>query len=263
MKETHLHPIHGAALDTLGLKGISHGFFTREGGVSQGIYKSLNVGTGSNDEPGNVQENRRRVAQKLGISLDHLATLYQVHSSDVITLDTPLCGSRPKADAMVTKVAGIALGVLTADCGPVLFADGHTGVIGAAHAGWRGALGGVLHNTIIAMEKLGAQRENITAVLGPTIGPENYEVSEDFRNIFLDADDANIIYFVSTPKLGYYLFNLWSFITDQLKKAGVQATGLNLCTYADEKRFFSYRRKTHRNEADYGRQISAIVLGKQ
>ncbi|PWL17082.1 peptidoglycan editing factor PgeF [Falsochrobactrum shanghaiense] len=239
---------------------IAHGFFTREGGVSAGTYAGLNVGGGSNDTPECVAENRRRVAETLGVSADHLMTVHQVHSADVLHVTQPFGIPRPKADAMVTDVPGIAIGALSADCGPVLFADHKAGVVGSAHAGWRGAFDGVLENTVEAMIGLGASRENIIAVLGPTIGPENYEVGPEFYGQFITRDPAYTTYFRPSNKEGHRLFDLWRFITDRLTGAGVQADALRQCTYANEDLFYSYRRMTHRNEPDYGRQIAAIAI---
>ncbi|URQ75479.1 MAG: peptidoglycan editing factor PgeF [Candidatus Ochrobactrum gambitense] len=241
-------------------KRIAHGFFTRKGGVSDGIYAGLNVGAGSDDVAEHVAENRRRVAESLGVEPDHLLTVHQVHSPDVLHVTAPFDSPRPKADAMVTNIPGIALGALSADCGPVLFADHEAGVIGSAHAGWRGAFSGVLENTIDAMIGLGAKRENIVAVLGPTIGPDNYEVGPEFYAEFLSKDPAYARYFRASDKPDHKLFDLWTFITDRLTKAGVQAESLRQCTYADEDQFFSYRRTTHRKEPDYGRQIAAIAI---
>lgn len=257
-------PVLAPSLSALQKNHIFHGFFTREGGISEGIYKSLNVGLGSDDVREHVLENRRRITETLGIPEKQLVTVYQIHSANVVTVTAPFTGERPKADAMVTNIAGLALGVSTADCGPVLFADARAGVIGAAHAGWRGALGGVLDNTIAAMQKLGARKEEIVAVLGPCIGPQHYEVGEEFHKTFHDRDPVYKKYFTSSQKTGHYYFNLWAFITDRLQKLGIIRTdSLNMCTYTDEKRFFSYRRKTHRHEPDYGRQMSTIILRKQ
>ncbi|YBV96933.1 peptidoglycan editing factor PgeF [Phyllobacteriaceae bacterium JZ32] len=253
-------PIRSPLLETGRDKGIVHGFFTRQGGVSEGIYRGLNVGAGSHDEPQNVTENRRGVAQSLGVRPEHLLTVHQVHSPDVVTVTAPFPDERPKADAMVTRTPGIALGALSADCGPVLFADPEARVIGSAHAGWRGAISGVLENTIDAMIALGADRSRIVAVLGPTIGPENYEVGPEFFAEFVARDAAYERYFRASGRENYKMFDLWSFIIDRLKASGVKADALGQCTYADEAQFFSYRRATHRGEADYGRQISAIAI---
>jgi polyphenol oxidase len=251
-------PIRSPLLETD--KGITHGFFTRQGGVSEGIYRSLNIGAGSNDEPRNVAENRRRVAESLGVTPQNLLTVHQVHSPNVITVTGPFTGERPKADAMVTNVPGIAIGALSADCGPVLFADMEARIVGSAHAGWRGAIDGVLENTIDAMIALGAERSRIVAVLGPTIGPENYEVGPEFFAEFVKRDASYERYFRPSAKENHSMFDLWSFILDRLRAAGVTAEAVGLCTYADEERFFSYRRTTHRGEPDYGRQISAIAI---
>jgi polyphenol oxidase len=244
------------------LLNIKHGFFTREGGVSSGLYSSLNAGQGSNDAPQNVQENRSRVAAYLGIETTHLMSCYQVHSSDVIVVTKPWdTDNRPKADAMVTNVPNLALGILTADCGPILFADSNERVIGAAHAGWKGAVSGVLENIIAAMETLGAKRENITACLGMTISQKNYEVGQEFLDLFLAENTRNRLYFVPSKTPDHFMFDLPAFIVDRLSKTGIGAVeNLALCTYADEKHFFSYRRSTHRKEPDYGRHISAIAL---
>lgn len=264
---TKLQPIQSPLLSSEPTDGnaraprrIVHGFFTRQGGISEGIYAGLNVGVGSKDDPEAVRENRKRVADYLGVADDHLMTVYQVHSPDVITVTEPFSSPRPKADAMVTNVPGIALGALSADCGPVLFADEQAGVIGSAHAGWRGAFTGVLENTVEAMIALGARRENIVAVLGPTIGPENYEVGPEFYAEFIGKDSSYSKYFTPSDKPDHKMFNLWLFITDRLHQAGVQASALGLCTYANEDQFYSYRRTTHRGEPDYGRHIAAIAL---
>jgi len=253
-------PVRSPALD--GLDGIRHGYFTRAGGVSDGIYGSLNTGTGSRDEPDRVRENRRRVASWMGVAPELLLTAYQIHSPDVLTVRGPFEGERPKADALVTDRPGVALGISTADCGPVLFADPKARVIGGAHAGWKGALSGVLENTVAAMERLGARRERIVAVLGPSIGPANYEVGPEFVERF-NADDArNERYFTASANPGHAMFDLNRYTVDRLARTGVAASMLDRCTYADEQLFYSYRRATHRKEADYGRQISAIVLEK-
>ena len=253
-------PIRSPALDRFASRGIRHGFFTRAGGVSEGIYRGLNAGVGSNDAPEAVAENRARVASAMGVEADRLLTLYQTHSAETLIVKEPFSAPRPKADAMVTDRPGIALGVLAADCGPILYADADAGVVGAAHAGWKGAFTGILESTIDAMETLGAKRERIVAVLGPSIGPGNYEVGAEFVQRFIDADPANETYFVPSQTAGHAMFDLNRYTVDRLTRAGVQAGMLGLCTYADEDRFFSYRRATHRREADYGRQISAIVL---
>ncbi|WP_245412392.1 peptidoglycan editing factor PgeF [Notoacmeibacter ruber] len=243
------------------LHGIRHGFFTRRGGVSDGIYASLNVGAGSDDDPAAVAENRRRAAEMLG-SATSISTTFQVHSPDVVTLTEPLGDERPKCDALVTATSGLPIGILTADCGPVLFADGEAGVIGAAHAGWRGAFSGVLENTVHAMEALGANKQDIVAVLGPSISQTAYEVGPEFVERFVMASDSNHQWFRPSSKVGHAYFDLGGYIVHRLTTLGIKARSLGLCTYEDEKRFFSYRRTTHRKERDYGRQISVIMLAR-
>jgi len=241
--------------------GIRHAFFTRQGGASEGIYASLNGGIGSSDDPAKVQENRRRMTQALGVAQDALISVYQVHSPDAVFVEGPWSGERPKADAMVTATPGLALGITTADCGPVLFADTQARVIGAAHAGWRGAVTGVLESTVAAMEQLGARRENIVAVLGPTISQKAYEVGPDFIQRFAAEAPGHERFFKEAERPGHAMFDLPGFIGARLEAAGIGAfTDLALCTYSDEERFFSYRRTTHRKEPDYGRLISAIAL---
>lgn len=253
-------PLQSPALGDLDRSGIAHGFFTRQGGVSEGLYAGLNVGIGSRDVPEHVRENRARVAGWFGQDLDRLATLYQIHSPDVVVVNDPVTGDRPEADGQVTNMPGVVLGVLTADCGPVLFADAEAGVIGAAHAGWKGAFDGVLENTIVEMEKLGAQRQNIVASLGPSISQANYEVGPEFYERFEARNRDWTQFFTPSGKEGHYLFDLPALTVSRLSAAGVKAENLDICTYADEDRFFSYRRTTHRKESDYGRQISAIML---
>ncbi|MBD1547211.1 peptidoglycan editing factor PgeF [Roseibium aggregatum] len=242
--------------------GVRHGFFTRRGGVSSGIYDSLNIGTGSRDHPEQVAENRARVARQLGIDPSRLATPYQIHSAEVITLNAPFDDNADRrGDALVTDRPGLLIGVATADCGPVLFADREAGVIGAAHSGWKGAISGILENTVAAMEALGADRSRIAAVLGPTISQAAYEVGPEFRERLLEMSQENERYFRPSPREHHHQFDLPAFIVDRLKAAGLEnSRNLDLCTYADEERFFSYRRTTHRGEPDYGRLISAIVL---
>jgi polyphenol oxidase len=253
-------PIESPLLNDRAGARIRHGFFTRKGGVSQGLYAGLNVGIGSDDDRAKVTENRARVAAWFGLPLEKLATVHQVHSPDVFVVDETYAGERPKVDAMVTSVPGVALGVLAADCGPILFADGENGVIGAAHAGWKGALTGVLENTIEAMISLGAARENITAVLGPSIGPASYEVGPEFVERFLSYDPSYEAFFTPSSSGGHSMFDLPSLTIKRLTAAGVRAQSLGLDTYPDAERFYSYRRTTHAKEPDYGRQISAIAL---
>src|SRR5581483_10887558 len=241
---------------------IAHGFFAREGGVSQGIYASLNCGPGSKDDPAAVAENRRRVADALAPDI-RLISLSQVHSPIVHTLPAwgREDGKRLEGDGMVTATPGLGLGILTADCAPVLFADPKAGVIGAAHAGWKGALGGVLEATLEAMEKLGALRMRISAAIGPSITQENYEVGADFRDRFLESDAKQRRLFVPSDRDGYFRFDLPAYVAHRLTQAGTGSVEtLGICTYPAENGFFSYRRTTHAGEPDYGRQISAIVL---
>jgi YfiH family protein len=260
LNQTKPDPVRSPLLEKAQAQGIRHGYFTRVGGVSGGIYQGLNIGTGSSDDQTLVRENRRRVAAWMGVPVDHLLTAHQVHSPDVVIAREPFPGDRPKADAIVTDRPGIAVGASTADCGPVLFADAAARIIGAAHAGWKGAFTGVLENTILAMEGLGARRERIVAVLGPSIGPENYEVGPEFVARFVEADAENTRYFLPSANTGHAMFNLNLYTVDRLNQAGVRAEGLGRCTYTEQDLFFSYRRTTHRKEPDYGRQVSAIVL---
>jgi YfiH family protein len=242
--------------------GIRHAFFTRAGGVSSGIYAGLNGGIGSNDEPDKVQENRRRMAAALDVAPDRLMTLYQVHSPDVVVVDQPWdIAARPKADAMVTKTPGVALGVTTADCGPVLFVDPKAKVIGAAHAGWKGALTGVLERTLEAMETQGASRGDVVVAMGPMIRQRNYEVGFEFVARFEQENPDNAQFFASASRHGHAMFDLAGFIRARLQQAGVlMIDDVDLCTYADEDSFYSFRRSTHRKEPDYGRHVHAIVL---
>lgn len=241
------------------LAPLRHGFFTRRGGASSGIFAGLNCGPGSSDQQEVVAINRTRVADAMQVAPDHLVSLHQIHSATTVMLDAPL-PERPRADAMVTATPGLVLGILTADCQPVLFADAHAGVIGAAHAGWRGALGGVLEATLAAMETLGATRDNTTAVIGPSISQAAYEVSADFMHAFLTQDESHARFFAQ-GKGDKMHFDLPAFGLDRLRRAGVgHAEWTGHCTYADADRFYSYRRTTHNGEADYGRQIAAIRL---
>jgi YfiH family protein len=243
------------------LPGVEHGFFTREGGVSTGIYASLNCGVGSKDDRTSVAENRARVAAGVGASPEQLASPFQVHGTTVAMVDVAWpAGERPRADALVTDKSGIALAIGTADCGPILLADTEARVIGAAHAGWRGALTGVAESVVAAMETRGARRHRIVAALGPTISGANYEVGPELVATFLADDPANERFFRPSGRNGHSLFDLPGYIVARLTAAGVRATSLGLCTYADPERFFSYRRTTHRGEPDYGRHLSAITL---
>ncbi len=244
------------------IDGVAHGFSTRLGGVSGGIYASLNCGPGSKDDPANVIENRARVAGILGAAPDNLLTLYQRHTNIAVVAEKPWANSElPKADALVTAVPGLAIGVLTADCAPVLFCDPEARVVGAAHAGWRGALSGVVEATVDAMTGLGAKPKRIRAVVGPAISQGAYEVGQDYRQHFIAEDPDAAAFFVTDEGAGEPHFDLSGYAAERLARAGVgDIVDLRLCTYNDESRLFSYRRSQHNAENDYGRQISAIVL---
>ena len=244
------------------ISGVGHGFFTREGGVSEGIYGTLNCGAGSSDDRERVIENRTRVARHLGTRGAALVTCHQIHSADAIVVTEPwVIGQNPRADGMVTNVPGIALGALAADCAPVLFADPEARVIGAAHAGWKGALTGVLEATVATMTQLGARPSRIRAALGPCIGAGAYEVGPEFEARFLAADPGYARYFRRPAEGARPYFDLPGFVLARLGRLGLDTTeNCSACTYADPQRFFSYRRATHHREPDYGRQVSAIVL---
>ena len=255
--------IETLTIDDLAANGIAHAFFTRKGGVSEGIYASLQCGRGATDDPrANVAENRSRAAAAMGVPREGLLSVHQHHSADVVTVSAPWRpGKAPKADAMVTKTPGLALGILTADCAPVLFHDAKAGVIGAAHAGWKGALGGVLQATVEAMVALGAERQRIRAGIGPCITQENYQVDEAFRDRFMRADRTSARFFGPDPEAGRHRFDLPGYCRAALKACGVRHSAFcEACTYADADRFYSNRRALHRNEGDYGRGLSAIVL---
>lgn len=244
------------------LPGIAHGFFTREGGVSGGVYASLNGGLGSDDERGRVVENRARMAAALGVEPSHFATVHQYHSPNVVVIERPWEeAERPKADALVTRTPSLAIAVSSADCGPVLFADARAKVIGAAHAGWKGALTGVVEATIAAMESEGATRENIKVALGPMISRMAYEVGPEFELRFRETDTEAGQFFVPSERAGHFMFDLPGYIARRLLAAGVgDIEDLRRCTYSDETLFYSYRRMNHRREADYGRHLSAIAI---
>ena len=242
------------------LSGVQHGFFTRHGGASSGIFHGLNCGVGSSDQSEIVEMNRARVANAMGVPVARLITVHQTHSDRAVAVTDSQPTPKPQADALVTATPGTAIAILTADCQPVLFADSKAGVIGAAHAGWRGAVDGILDSTLTQMEALGAQRENIHAVIGPAISQRAYEVGDEFFERFYDEDPENTQFFASGAE-GKYMFDLPAYGLFRLRAAGVgQAEWIRHCTYSDEDRFFSYRRATHRGEADYGRLISAIRL---
>ncbi|MFD0916384.1 peptidoglycan editing factor PgeF [Pseudahrensia aquimaris] len=242
------------------MSGISHAFFTTRGGVSGGIYESLNAGLGSDDDRANVVENRRRMAAALGSERGDIASPYQVHSPDVVVVSDLFTDERPKADGIVTTTPNLPIGIVTADCGPVLFADEKAGVIGACHAGWGGALKGVLENTIETMEGLGANRADIRTVLGPTISHANYEVGPNFPAPFIERDANAAKHFTPSKNAGHHMFDLPAYIVERLSAAGVAGSALPVCTYAGEDQFYSYRRTTHKGGGDYGRQMSAIML---
>jgi hypothetical protein len=246
-------------LPTLLAPGVRHAFFTRVGGVSEGVYASLNGGVGSRDAPAAVAENRARMARALGVEPARLLVPFQVHSPEVVVVSAPWApAERPRCDGIVTATPGLALGVTGADCGMILFADAGAGVVGAAHAGWKGALTGVIEATVAAMVARGAARKSIRAGLGPCIAQGSYEVGPEFVARFPEADR----FFVASPNPGRSMFDLHGYIAARAERAGIggfEDSGLD--TYADEARFFSYRRTTHRNEPDYGRLLAGIVLG--
>ncbi|MEM8822737.1 MAG: peptidoglycan editing factor PgeF [Pseudomonadota bacterium] len=236
------------------LDDVRHGFFTRRGGASSGVFAGLNCGTGSSDQTEAVATNRARVADAMG---GPLHGVHQVHSAEVVVVDGPLADPRPQADGLVTSQAGQVLTILTADCQPVLFAA--PGVVGAAHAGWKGALAGVLEATVDAMVELGAARKSIRAAIGPSISQRNYEVGPEFLETFIGEDEDSTRFFANA-RGDRYLFDLPGYGLHRLRSAGVQAEWIGHCTYADSNRFYSYRRTTHAGEADYGRLISAIRI---
>jgi YfiH family protein len=246
------------------IPGLRHAFFTRDGGVSDGIYASLNAGLGSDDDPANVAENRRRMAEQIGVTPSHFLSVHQTHSPDVVVATGPWPGaSRPRADAIVTRTEGLAIGASAADCGPILLTDPNARVIGAAHAGWKGALSGILESTVAAMEKLGAERNGIVAAIGPLIRQQSYEVGGEFVERFIEADAENALFFIPSAREGHAMFDLAGFIRMRLENTGVLViddTGID--TYSDE-RFYSYRRSVHRKEPDYGRHVHAIALERE
>lgn len=247
--------------DALSTPRVAHGFFGRQGGVSIGLYDSLNCGPGSGDERAAVIENRARATVALAPSAK-LVTLYQVHSSQAVAVSAPWeIADNPKADAFATDKRGIALGILTADCAPILLADSSAHVIGAAHAGWGGALAGIAESVVAAMERLGARRDRISAAIGPCISRASYEVGPEFQPRFVAADPANARFFERAKREGHWQFDLAAYVAHRLRQSGVtMVEAMPVCTYLREADFFSYRRTTHRKEPDYGRQLSAIVL---
>jgi len=243
------------------IPGLRHAFFTREGGVSGGLYDSLNGGIGSNDDSAHVAENRRRMAEEMAVTPAHFLTVHQLHSPDAVVASGPWQGpSRPRADAIVTRTEGLSIGATAADCGPILLVDPSARVIGAAHAGWKGALTGIVESTVEAMEKLGAERGGIVAAIGPLIRQHSYEVGSEFVERFLEADAENALFFLPAEREGHAMFDLAGYIRMRLENAGVlMIDDIGVDTYSDE-RFFSYRRSVHRNEPDYGRHVHAIAL---
>ncbi|HEY3812687.1 MAG TPA: peptidoglycan editing factor PgeF [Caulobacteraceae bacterium] len=253
-------PITSAKLSRL--PGVRHAFFTREGGVSQGLYASLNVGRGSQDDPSAVVENRRRCAASMGVAPDALNSCYQIHSTIVRVADAPWGDERPEGDAIVTVTPGIACAALSADCAPVLFADAEARIVASAHAGWKGALDGVVQSAVSAMQALGADPRRITAAVGPCIGPKSYEVGLEFLERFTAHDPGSERFFAPGAEADKRLFDLPSFVLWRLEQAGVgEAEWVGCDTCADEARFFSNRRAFKHGEADYGRLLSAIALG--
>ena len=246
------------------IPGLRHAFFSREGGVSDGIYTSLNGGLGSQDNPANVAENRRRMAAQMGVTPEHFLSAHQIHSPDAVVATGPSQdASRPRADAIVTRVQGLAVGVTAADCGPILLVDPNARVIGAAHAGWKGALSGILESTVEAMEKLGAEPSGIVAAIGPLIRQHSYEVGGEFVERFVQADAENTLFFIPSAREGHAMFDLAGFIRMRLENAGVlMIDDVGVDTYSDE-RFYSYRRSVHLGEPDYGRHVHAIALESQ
>jgi YfiH family protein len=243
------------------IPGLRHAFFTRDGGVSGGLYESLNGGIGSNDDPAHIAENRRRMAAQMGVTPEHFLSVHQIHSPDAAVASGPWQGaSRPRADAIVTRSEGLAIAVTAADCGPILLVDPNARVIGAVHAGWKGALTGIVESTVEAMEKLGAEPSGMVAAIGPLIRQHSYEVGGEFVERFIEADAANALFFIPSVREGHAMFDLAGFIRMRLENAGVlmiDDTGAD--TYSDA-RFFSYRRSVHLKEPDYGRHVHAIAL---
>ena len=249
--------------DNLRLSGVRHGFLTRAGGVSTGLYEGLNCGRGSNDDPAAVEENRKRAAEFAGASPEKLLSTYQIHSSQAVIVNESFSPqSAPRADGMATARPGLALGVLTADCAPVLFADAKNRVVATAHAGWGGALAGILGETVSAMVRLGAEREFIHAAIGPTISQRNYEVGPEFIDRFMNEDPENERFFACAARPGHAMFDLPGYCLRRLREEEIEAEWVGRCTYDDPADFYSYRRATHRAEPDYGRLISVVSLSR-
>ena len=241
--------------------GIEHGFFTRKGGVSTGIYTSLNCGYGSDDKIENIKENRRRVCKSMKVDMTNLVSVDQVHGNNVVLVNKPWEKSlNPKADGMVSNKKGIALSILTADCAPVLFGDAKSGVIGACHAGWRGALGGIIESTILRMERLGSQRSDIIAAIGPCIGQRSYQVGKDLKDKFLNEDPNYSVFFIKDDEK-HFLFSLSDFIKSMTERSEIaDCKVIHRDSYEETETFFSYRKSKIKNNDDYGRCISAIAL---
>ena len=243
------------------LTSVRHAFFTRHGGVSTGVYESLNVGRGSNDDPANVAENRRRCAAHFDVGPENLLTCYQIHSADALTVNRPWPSEvRPEGDAVVTGVAGLVCGALSADCAPILIADRDAHIVAAAHAGWKGALTGIVASTVSAMVELGARPERMVAAVGPCIGPTSYEVGLEFLDLFVDADAENAQFFRPGATTQRRLFDLPAFVLARLAAAGVGRAEWTGYDTVEGEQFFSNRRAFHRGEPDYGRLLSAIAL---
>ena len=243
------------------IPGLRHAFFDRDGGVSGGVYTSLNAGIGSNDDPAKVAENRRRMAEQMGVAAERFLSVHQTHSADVVVASGPWPGAtRPRADAIVTQSEGLAIGASAADCGPILLVDPNARVIAAAHAGWKGALTGIVESTVAAMQKLGAEPGGIVAAIGPLIRQRSYEVGGEFVERFIEADAENGRFFIPAARQGHSMFDLAGFIRMRLENAGVLIIDdIGIDTYSDE-RFYSYRRSVHRKEPDYGRHVHSIAL---
>jgi YfiH family protein len=253
--------IFRAAIRAPELAGVSHAFFTRQGGVSEGVYATLNGGVGSNDDPGAVKENRARMAAVLGVRPENFLVPYQIHSAEARAVSAAWPeDARPRCDGLVTATPGLGLGVTGADCGILLFADKRAGVIGAAHSGWKGALGGMVEALVAAMEGLGALRQDIVAALGPTIAQQSYEVGPEFLAKFCAENAEFGRFFKPSAQWGHHMFDLPGFIEMRAERANIALENLRLDTYSDEARFFSYRRMTHRKESDYGRLVAGISL---
>jgi YfiH family protein len=246
----------------LALPGIAHCFFTREGGVSTGVYTSLNGGVGSRDERANVDENKARMARRLGVAAERLLVPFQIHSADALAYDAAWgAEERPRCDGLATATRGLGLGVTGADCGMLLFADPQAGVVGATHAGWKGALNGVVEATLAQMQKLGARNADVHIALGPMISRESYEVGPEFVDRFEAEDSGHAKFFTPSDRPGHAMFDLPGFIEMRATQAGVASfENIGVDTYRDEARCFSYRRSVHRSEPDYGRLVSAIAL---